>query len=117
MMVWHNSLRAGSTPEIRVNGREDKLLVLRRRPGDDREQKSVKRSNRPPEQISRERAREDSKPASRGGMHPPLLHLRKQSGEQILDRDAFLFHRIAMTEGDSVAERFIFFAQGLEINR
>ena len=22
MMVWHNSLRAGSTPEIRVNGRE-----------------------------------------------------------------------------------------------
>src|SRR5207237_6286548 len=36
---------------------------------------------------------------------------------QILDRDALLFHRIALAQRDRVAERGIFFAECFEIDR
>src|ERR1051325_6644880 len=46
----------------------------------------------------------------------PLANAFVQDRRQILNRDAFLLHRIAIAQRDCVTERRISFAEGFEIN-
>src|SRR5262249_23461287 len=46
----------------------------------------------------------------------PSANALPQDQRQIFNSDTFLFHRIAIAQRDCVAQRRIFFTQGLEIN-
>src|SRR5437667_11625268 len=46
-----------------------------------------------------------------------LTNARSENADQLRDRHAFLFHRIAVAQCDRVLKRAIFFAERLEIDR